>query len=47
MKAIVCDGIGGPEVMKISDQVDIPQITNNDDVLINVLATAVNRADTL
>ena len=29
MKAIVCDGVGGPEVLKISDQVEIPEVNFN------------------
>ena len=46
MKAIVCDGIGGPEVLKVSEQVEIPELKRNE-VLLRVEATAVNRADTL
>ena len=29
MKAIVCDGFGGPEVMKVSDQVELPEVKGN------------------
>jgi NADPH:quinone reductase-like Zn-dependent oxidoreductase len=46
MRAIVCDGVGGPEVLKVSDQVEIPEVKRNE-VLLRVEATAVNRADTL
>jgi len=46
MKAVVCDGFGGPEVMKVSNQVHIPEVSANQ-VLLKVEATAVNRADTL
>ncbi|CDW71149.1 zinc-binding dehydrogenase family protein [Stylonychia lemnae] len=46
MRAIVCEGTGGPEVMKISDTVDLPQCNQNE-VLLKIEATAVNRADTL
>lgn len=49
MRAIVCDGVGGPEVMKVGEDVDIPQVNdkNGDEVLLRVEMTAVNRADTL
>lgn len=43
MKAVVCDGVGGPEVMRWQETAD-PQV-GPDDVLIHVTATAVNRAD--
>lgn len=46
MNAIVCEGKGGPEVMKVSDKVEIPKCAPNQ-VLVKVEATAVNRADTL
>lgn len=45
MKAIVITTPGGPEVLKLQ-QVDDP-ILQDDDVLIKVVATALNRADTL
>ena len=45
MKAIVCDGHGGPEVLKVKEQY-IPRIVPaNCEVLIKVEATALNRAD--
>ena len=46
MRAIFCDGVGGPEVLKVSDKVEIPIVKGNE-VLLRVEATAVNRADTL
>ena len=45
MKAVVLDGFGGPEQMRIGD-VPKPEI-KEDHVLIKVHATAVNRADIL
>jgi NADPH:quinone reductase-like Zn-dependent oxidoreductase len=45
MKAIVCEGKGGPEVLKVKE-VDIPRLLPNE-VLIKVEATALNRADLL
>ncbi|KAI9198869.1 hypothetical protein LWI28_023445 [Acer negundo] len=45
MKAIVITTPGGPEVLKLQE-VEDPQI-KDDEVLINVEATALNRADTL
>ncbi|XP_071705926.1 uncharacterized protein [Rutidosis leptorrhynchoides] len=45
MKAVVITTPGGPEVLKLQ-QVDEP-IFKDDDVLIKVVATALNRADTL
>jgi NADPH:quinone reductase-like Zn-dependent oxidoreductase len=48
MKAIVCDGFGEPEVMKIDDKVPIPADCGGPDhVLLRVEATGVNRADTM
>ncbi|WP_248963156.1 NAD(P)H-quinone oxidoreductase [Sphaerisporangium perillae] len=44
MKAIVADGNGGPEVLSLHEVPD-PMI-GSDEVLIEVKATAVNRADT-
>ena len=44
MKAIVITSPGGPEVLKIQE-VDEPQL-KDDEVLIKVEATALNRADT-
>eukprot|EP00347_Sterkiella_histriomuscorum_P002821 403366677 len=46
MKAIVVKQFGGPEMLEISDQVEIPKCNQNE-VLLKVEATAVNRADTL
>ncbi|KAJ8761360.1 hypothetical protein K2173_001489 [Erythroxylum novogranatense] len=45
MKAVVITKPGGPEVLQVQD-VEVPQI-KDDEVLINVVATALNRADTL
>jgi NADPH2:quinone reductase len=44
MKAIVCDGFGGPEVLKVGER-DFPKINDNE-VLIKIEASACNRADT-
>ena len=45
MKAIACDGAGGPEVMRLADVPDpIPGPT---DFLVRVRAAGVNRADLL
>ena len=46
MKAIVFDSFGGPEVMKVSDKVEIPELKGNQ-MLLRIEATAVNRADTM
>ena len=46
MRAIVCEQPGGPEVLQIKDDVEVP-ICNENEVLLKVSATAVNRADTL
>ena len=45
MKAVVTDGAGGPEVLRLADVPD-PQ-PGESEVLIDVAATAVNRADLL
>ena len=45
MKAIVISSPGGPEALKL-EEVEDP-ILHDDEVLINVQATALNRADTL
>ncbi len=45
MKAIVVTSFGGPEVMKSVPDFDIPAISE-DQVLIRVVATSVNFADT-
>jgi putative PIG3 family NAD(P)H quinone oxidoreductase len=45
MRAIVLDGFGGPEVMRLAELPD-PQ-PGPGEVLLDVAATAVNRADTL
>ena len=45
MKAIVCKCAGGPEVMEIKN-VPIPN-PQDDEILVKMEATAVNRADTL
>ena len=49
MKAIVCDGFGEADVMKVSDLViDIPKVNEElQEVLLKIEATAVNRADIL
>jgi len=45
MKAIICDGFGGPEVLKIG-QMPVP-VPNENEVVIKVEYSALNRADTL
>lgn len=45
MKAIICQGIGGSEVLALGEA-PTPQIKANE-ILIKVKATAINRADTL
>lgn len=44
MKAIVCDGFGTPDVLKVGEA-DMPKCNENE-VLIKVEASAANRADT-
>ncbi len=46
MRAITCDGVGGPEVLRVNNEVDLPTL-GQEQVLLKVEATAVNRADTL
>lgn len=43
MKAVVCDGYGGPEVLKI-DMVDKP-IPRSNELLIKIIVTSVNSGD--
>jgi len=43
MKAVVCNGFGGVDVLEIRD-VEIPRPKNNQ-VLIKVVATSINRPD--
>ena len=45
MKAIVCEGFGDIDVMKIGE-VPLPQCETNE-ILLKVEATALNRADLL
>lgn len=45
MKAVIFDSPGGPEVLKIGEQPD--PVPSEKEILVNVKATAVNRADTL
>lgn len=45
MKAVVITTLGGPDVLQLQE-VDDPQI-KDDEVLIRIAATALNRADTL
>ncbi|KAK4711255.1 hypothetical protein R3W88_005768 [Solanum pinnatisectum] len=45
MKAVVITRPGGPEVLKL-EEVEDPQI-KDDEILIKIAATAINRADTL
>ena len=45
MKAIVCDGYGGPEVLKVGER-PMPVLAS-DEVLIKVDYAGVNRAETL
>ena len=43
MKAIICDGFGGPEVLKVGDR-PIPQLGEGE-ILVKVIYSALNRAD--
>lgn len=43
MKAVVCDGVGGPDVLRWGET-ERPQ-PRGDEVLVRVVSTAVNRAD--
>lgn len=43
MKAVVCDGVGGPDIMAWADVPD--PVVGSGEVLIRVAATALNRAD--
>ena len=43
MKAIICDGYGGPEVLKVGER-PLPTLGEGD-VLIKVIYSALNRAD--
>lgn len=45
MKHIFCDGYGAPQVMKIKES-PIP-LLKQDEVLLKLRATSINRADTL
>eukprot|EP00758_Cryptobia_borreli_P002977 Tbor_TRINITY_DN3433_c0_g1::TRINITY_DN3433_c0_g1_i1::g.3739::m.3739 len=45
MRAIICKGFGGPEVLNLVRDFPKPTITKPTDVLIRVKASAVNRAD--
>lgn len=45
MKAIIAEGVGGPEVLKLAEAPD-PEL-GEDEVLVRVKATALNRADLL
>ena len=45
MKAIISNGFGGPEVLSLGEAAK-PEINENE-ILIKVAATALNRADTL
>jgi len=45
MKGIQIDGAGGPEVLKIKDFED--PVAGEGEVVIKVVATAINRADTM
>lgn len=45
MKAIICDGTGGPKVMKIGE-VDIP-VCGENEILVKIEYTAINRGDCL
>eukprot|EP00760_Papus_ankaliazontas_P012946 PhM_4_TR15620/c2_g1_i1/m.66293/K10133/TP53I3; tumor protein p53-inducible protein 3 len=46
MKAVVQSATGGPDTLSIGT-VPTPKIKNDDDVIVKVHATAVNRADTV
>ncbi len=46
MRAITCESFGEPDVMKVGE-VEIPELSGSNQVLVKVEATAVNRADTL
>ena len=43
MKAIICEGFGEADVLKIGE-VDFP-IPNENEIIVKIEATAVNRAD--
>lgn len=45
MKAIICDGFGGPEVLKVGER-PIPKLDQNE-TLIKVEYAGINRAETL
>jgi NADPH:quinone reductase-like Zn-dependent oxidoreductase len=45
MRAVVCEGTGGVEVMRIGEAPD--PVAGDGEVVIEVVATAVNRADLL
>jgi D-arabinose 1-dehydrogenase-like Zn-dependent alcohol dehydrogenase len=46
MRAITCSGKGGPEVLQVESNVEIPECKEGQS-LIRIEATAVNRADIL
>lgn len=46
MKAVVITSYGGPEVLQLQE-VEDPPVVGDDEVLIHVAATALNRADTV
>jgi NADPH:quinone reductase-like Zn-dependent oxidoreductase len=45
MKAIICDGFGGPEVLKIGIR-PLP-VPNENEVVIKIMYSAINRAECL
>lgn len=45
MKGIQVDGAGGPEVLKLQEFEDL--VAGEGEVVIKIVATAINRADTL
>lgn len=47
MKAVVITRAGGPEVLEVQEVEDLTATVGDDQVLIRVEATALNRADTV
>ena len=46
MRAVVANGVGGPDVLSLSDSVPRAVLASQDHIILKVAATAVNRADT-
>lgn len=47
MRAVQLKAFGGPEQLYVDGNVPVPELSSADHVLIRVVATALNRADTL